>query len=133
MVRQIYVNLPVADVAASRAFFEGLGYSADMRFTDDRAACIAFGGGVNAMLLSREFFKTFTDKDIADTTKSVEALLALEVDSRDEVDALMVRALAAGGREPRPAQDHGFMYARDFEDPDGHVWEVFWMDPTGPQ
>lgn len=131
MAERIFVNLPVKDLPRSMRFFEALGYGFDPRFTDSNAACLVIGPNIHAMLLTEAFFANFTAKRIADTRDTIEVLTALGVNSREEVDRLLERALAAGGVEPRPPQDHGFMFQRSFEDPDGHVWEIFWMDPAG--
>ncbi len=136
MHKQIYVNLPVADLPRSRAFFESLGLHFEPKFSNDQGACLVIEeGSIHAMLLTHDFFKTFTSKPVADATRSTEVLVCLSCESRAEVDALVQRALAAGGTAPRPPQDHGFMYAHGFEDLDGHIWELMYMDPnaTPPQ
>ena len=131
MHKQIYVNLPVADLPRSRAFFESLGLHFEPKFSNDQGACLVIEeGSIHAMLLTHDFFKTFTSKPVADATRSTEVLVCLSCESRAEVDALVQRALAAGGTAPRPPQDHGFMYAHGFEDLDGHIWEHMWMDPS---
>jgi predicted lactoylglutathione lyase len=127
--RDIYVNLPVRDPGRSREFFERLGFEFNPRFTDDKAACLVIGDQAYAMLLAEPFFRTFTRKDVCDTSRETEALLAISCESRAEVDALVERAFAAGGTQAMEKQDHGFMYERSFYDPDGHHWEVVWMDP----
>ena len=124
MHKQIYVNLPVSDLKRSRAFFESLGLHFNPQFTNDQGACLVIGGNIYAMLLSHDFFKTFTTKPIADATRSTEVLVCLSCESRAEVDELVRKALAAGGTAPRPPQDHGFMYGHGFEDLDGHIWEL---------
>jgi predicted lactoylglutathione lyase len=124
MHTQIYVNLPVADLPRSVAFFRELGYDFDPRFTNDQAACLVLGENLHAMLLVVPFFQTFTGKPVADATKTTEVLVALSCPDRASLDALVARAVAAGGAAPRPPQDHGFMYAHGFEDLDGHVWEL---------
>ena len=129
MHRQIYVNLAVADLPRSRTFFESLGLKFEPRFSNDQGACLVLGDNLYAMLLTKDFFKTFTTKLLADPAQATEVLVCLSCDSRDEVDDLVARALAAGGTAPRPPQDHGFMYGHGFEDPDGHVWELVYMDP----
>ena len=130
MHKQIYVNLPVADLPRSRAFFESLGLHFEPKFSNDQGACLVIEeGSIHAMLLTRDFFGTFTSKPIADATRSTEVLVCLSCESRAEVDALVQKALAAGGSAPRPPQDHGFMYAHGFEDLDGHIWELVAMDP----
>lgn len=128
MASRIFVNLPVADLPRSVQFFEELGYAFDPRFTDENATCMIVGENIYAMLLLEKFFATLTDKPIADARLATEALVALQLESREAVDEMVRTARAAGAREFRPAQDHGFMYERSFEDLDGHVWEYFWMD-----
>jgi predicted lactoylglutathione lyase len=128
MHQQIFVNLPVADLPRSKVFFEQLGLSFNPRFTNEQGACLEIGEHIFAMLLTRDFFQTFTDKAIADARSSAQVLLALSCESRNEVDAVAARALAAGATTPRPPQDHGFMYSRAFDDLDGHTWELFYMD-----
>ena len=130
MHKQIYVNLPVADLPRSRAFFESLGLHFEPKFSNDQGACLVIHeGSIHAMLLTKAFFGTFTSKPIADATRSTEVLVCLSCESRAEVDALVEKALAAGGTAPRAPQDHGFMYAHGFEDLDGHIWELVAMDP----
>jgi predicted lactoylglutathione lyase len=130
MHKQIYVNLPVADLPRSRAFFESLGLHFEPKFSNDQGACLVIHeGSIHAMLLTQDFFRTFTSKPIADATRSTEVLVCLSCESRGEVDALVQKALAAGGTAPRAPQDHGFMYAHGFEDLDGHIWELVAMDP----
>lgn len=128
--KQIFINLPVKDLKRSRAFFEALGYSFNEQFTDENATCLVISDTIFAMLLVEDYFKTFINKDIADTRTSTEAILALATDSREHVDELADRALASGGTEPKPPIDHGFMYTRSFQDPDGHLWEIFYMDES---
>lgn len=130
MHRQIYVNLPVRDVARSKAFFTGLGYGFDARFSNDSALCLVLGENLYAMLLAEPFFQTFTKKPVADARAGTEVLVCLSCESRAEVDTLVAKALAGGGKAPNPPQDHGFMYGHGFEDPDGHVWELMFMDPS---
>ena len=127
MHRQIYVNLPIADMARSRAFFESLGYGFNPQFSNEQGACLVLGENLYAMLLVHPFFQGFIDKRIADARESTEVLVCLSCDSREEVDQLVARAIAAGGRAPRPPQDHGFMYGHSFEDLDGHLWELVHM------
>jgi uncharacterized protein len=135
MARKIFVNLPIRDMERSRAFFGALGFSFNPQFTNDQGACMVIGEDIFAMLLVEPFFQTFTRKPIVDARKSTEVLVCLSCESRDEVDGLVKKALAAGGTAPNAPQDHGFMYAHGFEDLDGHVWELVWMDPaaTPPQ
>ena len=128
--RKLFVNLPVRDLKQSMAFFSKLGFEFKPKFTDDKAACMIVSGEAMVMLLSEPFFKGFTKRDIADTDKATEAIFALSGDSRAEVDDLVGKALAAGGKPAMPPQDHGFMYGHSFYDVDGHHWEVFWMDPA---
>jgi predicted lactoylglutathione lyase len=127
---KIFVNLPVKDLDKSKEFFGKLGYSFNPQFTDENAASMVISEEIYAMLLTEPFFKTFTSKEIVDAKKSTEAIIALSVDTKDEVNALVGKALDAGAKEAREPQDHGFMFGRSFEDPDGHIWEVFWMDPS---
>ncbi len=130
MPRMIFVNLPVKDLKASTAFYESLGFSKNSQFSDDNASSMVISDTIYVMLLTEPFFKGFTKKDIADSSASTEAIIALSEDSRDAVDELTDKALAAGGQTAIDPQDHGFMYSRSFYDLDGHHWEVFWMDPS---
>lgn len=130
MPTSIFVNLPVKDLNASKEFFLKLGYSFNPQFTDETAGSLVIADNIYAMLLTHEKFAQFTKKDIADATKTTEVLIALSLDSKAEVDAMMEKVIAAGGKEARDTEDHGFMYGRAFEDLDGHIWEIFWMDPT---
>ncbi|MBP2324877.1 putative lactoylglutathione lyase [Kibdelosporangium banguiense] len=133
MATQIFVNLPVKDVAAAQRFYTGLGYSINPQFTGDQSACIVISEHITAMLLSEPHFKDFTDKEIADATKTTEVIIALSAETRAAVDELADKALAAGGSEPKAPQDHGFMYVRTFTDLDGHHWETAWMNTTQNQ
>jgi uncharacterized protein len=135
MARKIFVNLPIKDMGRSQAFFRALGFSFNPQFTNEQGACMVVSEDIFVMLLVEPFFQTFIKKSIADAKKSTEVLVCLSADSRDEVDALVKKALAAGGTAPNAPQDHGFMYAHGFEDLDGHLWELAWMDPnaTPPQ
>ena len=128
MHKQIFVNLPVDDLPRSKAFFERLGMTINAQFTNEQGACVVIGENLYAMLLVKDFFKGFTDRPIADARQATESLICLSCESRAEVDEVIERAVAAGGKSPRPAQDHGFMYARGFEDLDGHLWELVYMD-----
>lgn len=128
MHQQIFVNLAVNDLPKSKAFFERLGLTFNPQFTNDQGACLVLGENIFAMLLVKEFFKGFTGKPIADATQTTEALICLSCESRAEVDAIVAKALAAGGTAPRAPQDHGFMYGHGFEDLDGHIWELAYMD-----
>lgn len=131
MHTKIFVNLPVADIARSRAFFTAVGYSIDERFSDDNALAVELGENITAMLLTTAFFGTFHESTTAPADVK-ECLIALDAQSREEVDAVMSRAIAAGGTEGR-TEDHGFMYGRAFDDPDGHGWEIMWMDPAAAE
>jgi predicted lactoylglutathione lyase len=129
--KQIFVNLPVKNLEKSKAFFAALGYTFNEQFTDANAACMVIQeGSIHAMLLVEDFFKTFTDKSLTDTSKSTEVLLCLSCESRAEVDELVTKAVAAGGTVPRAPQDYGFMYGHGFQDIDGHLWELSYMDPN---
>lgn len=129
MATSIFVNLPVKDLEKSKEFFSKLGYSFNQQFTDEKAACMVISETIYAMLLTEPFFKGFIpDREIARADKTKEVLLALSAESKQQVDDLTEKAIAAGGKQFREPEDHGFMYARSFEDLDGHVWEVVWMD-----
>lgn len=130
MPKQIFVNLPVRDLDASKAFFEALGFTFNRQFTDDTAACMVISDTIYAMLLTHDKFKQFTEKDIADATRTTEVLTALSADSKQAVDELVDAAVKAGGTEPRDPTDYGFMFQRAFDDLDGHTWEIVWMDPN---
>jgi uncharacterized protein len=129
-MRSIFVNLPVADVATSRTFFGALGFSFNEQFSDENTVCLVIEENIFAMLMTPARFGDFVVGEVADPQKTTEVLLALSADSRDEVDRLKASALAHGGAEWKPNQDHGFMYGCSFTDPDGHVWEAVWMDPA---
>ena len=128
MSKMIFVNLPVADLASARAFYEAIGATNNPQFTDETAACMVFSDTIHVMLLTHDKFAQFTPKRVADAHQTSEVLIAISADSRDAVDEIADAAIAAGGREPRERQDYGFMYSRSFEDPDGHIWEPMWMD-----
>jgi uncharacterized protein len=131
MPQMIFINLPVADVDTSRKFFTELGYSFNERFSDQNALCLVISDTIHAMLLRREFFQTFTPREVVDAHQASEALLGLSAESRQEVDTLVDAALRAGGSEVRePVSQGDLMYGRAFADPDGHIWEIFWMDPA---
>jgi hypothetical protein len=130
MASKIFVNLPVKDLNRSVEFFTRLGYTFNAQFTDENATCMIIGENIYAMLLVEDFFRTFTDREIVDAHRSVEAIVALGVDSREQVDEQVARARAAGGTVPREPQDHGFMYQHAFQDPDGHLWELVYMDQS---
>src|SRR3954471_756769 len=131
--RMLFVNLPVADVERSKAFFAALGFSYNPNFTDETAACMPIGEQAFVMLLSREKFAQFATLPIADATTHTLGLYCFSVSSRDEVDAVSAAALAAGGSEADGAEDYGFMYSRSFFDLDGHGWQVMWMDPVAAE
>lgn len=128
MLRQIFVNLPIKDMARSQAFFKALGLRFNQQFTNEQGACLEIADNIYAMLLVEPFFQGFTRLPISDARKATEVLIALSCDSRAEVDELVAKAVAAGATTPNAPQDHGFMYQHGFADPDGHQWEVFWMD-----
>ena len=130
MITNIFVNLPVKDLNKTVEFFTKLGFTFNPQFTDENATCMIVGKDVFVMLLVEKFFKTFTKKEISDTTKHTEAIVALSAQSREEVDQMMEKVLGAGGREARDPQDHGWMYGRSFEDINGHLWEIFYMDES---
>ena len=129
MSKMIFVNLPVADLERSMAFYEAVGFTNNPQFTNDQAAAMMWSDEIVVMLLRHEFWRTFTDKAIPDARSVAQVLLCLSQDSREAVDAIVDKAVRAGGRsEPTPNQDLGFMYGRSFEDPDGHIWENAFMD-----
>ncbi|WP_077002314.1 VOC family protein [Variovorax sp. KK3] len=128
MATKIFVNLPVKNVEKAKAFYAALGYANDARFTNETAASMVISEEIYVMLLAEDFFKTFTPKAIADASKSTEVLLCLSCESRAEVEAQVAKALAAGGSTPNEAKDHGFMYQHGFQDLDGHMWELAYMD-----
>jgi uncharacterized protein len=130
MSRKIFVNLPVKSLDTAVGFFGAVGFTFNKQFTDENATCMVISDDIYAMLLVEPFFQTFTKKDIADTSQVTEVLIALSVDSRAEVDELVDKALAAGGGYRNDTQDHGFMYSRSFNDPDGHGWEILFMEPS---
>lgn len=141
MTQMIFVNLPVADVAKSTAFYEAIGCTKDERFSNEMASAMQLSENIVFMILNPEFFQTFTPKTIADAKATTEVLICISRDSREAVDLINEHAAAAGGRaDVRPVQDMGFMYSRAFEDPDGHMFEPMFMDmeaamaafPEGP-
>ncbi|MFC9844555.1 VOC family protein [Streptomyces sp. NPDC060223] len=131
--QMIFVNLAVADVDTSKKFFTELGYAINPQFSTDDCACVVISDTIIAMMLSKQRYADFTKKQIADSTKTSEVLLCLSAESREKVDELVDNAIAAGGSASGETQDHGFMYGRAFDDPDGHTWEVMWMDPAAVQ
>ncbi|MBN8673611.1 MAG: VOC family protein [Chitinophagales bacterium] len=131
MPSKIFVNLPVKDLKRSIDFFTHLGFSFNQQFTDDKAACLVINdGSIYAMLLTEPMFKTFTKKEIADASKTTEVLIAIDADSREQVDELVRKAVEAGGSIYSEPADHGWMYQHSFADPDGHQWEVLYMDES---
>lgn len=129
MAKLIFVNLPITDLARSIAFYQAIGAVKNEQFSDDTAACMVLSETIHVMLLTHDKFRQFTSKKIADARTSCEVLLCVSADGRDDVDGMVSKARGAGGApDPTPTQDFGFMYGRSFEDPDGHIWEVMWMD-----
>ena len=124
----IFVNLPVKDLERSKQFYTGLGYQLNPQFTDDKAACVVISETIYVMVLLEEFFKTFTPKPVGDARQATQTIVSLTAESREGVDKMIELAVAAGGRIYRETMDRGWMYERGFEDPDGHLWEVFYMD-----
>jgi predicted lactoylglutathione lyase len=130
MATKIFVNLPVKDLKRSMGFYAALGFKNNPQFTDDTAACMVISEDIYLMILTEARFKDFTPKAIADATTTTEVLTALSRESRADVDDTVRKAVAAGGSTYAEPKDHGgFMYQHGFQDPDGHIWEVFWMDP----
>lgn len=130
MATQIFVNLPVKDLGKSMAFFKKLGFGFNPQFTDETAACMIVSGDIYIMLLTHAKFKTFTPNEICDATKSTEVLVCLSCEGREKVDEWVRQAVAAGGTTYNEPQDHGFMYAHGFQDLDGHIWELIYMEPS---
>lgn len=128
MSTQVFINLPVRDLEKSKAFYVALGHQVNPKFTDENAACIVISDTIYVMLLVQDYFKTFTSKTLCDTATHIQTLIALSTESRTQVDEVMSRAAAAGGREAGDPKDYGFMYQRSFADPDGHTWEIFYMN-----
>jgi predicted lactoylglutathione lyase len=133
MSTKIFVNLPVKNLQRTMAFFKALGFEFNPQFTNDQGASMVVNEHIYVMHLLEGFFQTFTTKPVADATRSTEVLVCLSCDSREQVDEYVSRALQAGGKAPRPPQDHGFMYSHGFEDLDGHMWEVVYMAGMPPQ
>ncbi|MFI8242257.1 VOC family protein [Streptomyces sp. NPDC085866] len=131
--QMIFVNLATADVEASKKFFTALGYTINPQFSSDDCTCVVISDTIVAMLLSKQHYATFTKKEIVESTTSSEVLVCLSAESREKVDELVDKAIAAGGKPSGETQDHGFMYGRAFDDLDGHTWEVMWMDPAAVQ
>ena len=130
MPKQIFVNLPVKDLKRSIDFFSKLGFEFNPKFTDENATCMIVGENIYVMLLVEKFFKTFTPKEISDATKQSEVIIALNTENNQKVDDMVKKAVAAGGKAYREPKDYGFMYQHGFQDPDGHLWEVFYMDES---
>src|SRR5882757_9124209 len=129
MSKMIFVNLPVRDLAASTAFYVALGGEVNPQFSGEQSTSLMFSDAIGVMLLTHDHYRQFTQRPIGDARRESQALIALSAESRDAVNATVTQATAAGGRaDPNPAQDHGFMFGRSVEDPDGYVWEVIWMD-----
>ena len=133
MSKQVFINLPVADLSKSLTFFKALGFSQNLQFTDDTGTCIVVSETISVMLLTHARFRDFTPKAICDTSKAVEVLLNLHCESREEVDSLVAKALAAGGSTYDKPEDLGFMYSHSFVDPDGHGWGLFHMSAMPAQ
>jgi len=134
MPKMIFVNLPVADLGRSRAFLEGLGAVNEPKFTDETAACMKFSDSIFVMILTHAKFSQFTPRPIADARAGSEVLICLSADSREQVDSFIERGVAAGGTaDPSPKQDYGVMYGRSIADPDGHIWEIMWMDAAAAE
>jgi len=133
MNKQIFLNVPVADLPKSMAFFKALGYSHNPQFTGDTAACVVISEAISVMLLTHAKFRQFTPKAICDTTQAVEVLFCLSCESRQEVDDLVAKAIAAGGATYDKAEDFGFMYTHSFVDPDGHGWGLIHMSALPPK
>jgi len=134
MTRMIFVNLPVKDLQRSRAFLEALGAVNEPKFTDETAACMTLSDSIHVMILTHEKFSQFTPRPIADANAGSEVLLCLTADSRESVDSTVEQGVRAGGTaDPAPKQDYGVMYGRSVADPDGHIWEIMWMDPAAAE
>ncbi|WP_026555162.1 VOC family protein [Arthrobacter sp. 35W] len=133
MPTSIFVNLPTEDLDRSKAFYTALGWSINPLFTDENAACVVIEENIYLMVLTREFFATFTDKSVTDPRTHAQALNAISCESREGVDEVVAKGLAAGGTEPRAATDYGFMYSRDIEDPDGNILEFVYMSPEAAE
>jgi len=132
--RMIFVNLPVGDLQKSIAFLEALGAVVEPKFTGDSAACMTLAENIHVMLLAHEHFSQFTPRPIADAKAGSEVLICLSANSRESVDSSIERAVTAGGTaDPAPKQDYGVMYGRSVSDPDGHIWEIMWMDPAAAE
>ncbi len=128
MATKIFVNLPVKNLSKSVEFFTKLGFEFNPQFTNEQATCMIIGEDIFVMLLVEEFFKTFTKKEIADSSKTTESIICLSAESKENVDDMVTKAVAAGATTPNEKQDQGFMYGHGFQDIDGHLWELMWMD-----
>lgn len=129
MNQMIFVNLPVTDLERSKAFYTAIGFTVEPNFTNEQAACMVWSDSIFVMLLTHDFWKTFTSKAIPNARESAQVMLAISRESKEAVDSIVEAAAANGGRaDCNPKQDFGFMYGRSFEDPDGHIWEPNWMD-----
>ncbi|WP_098749051.1 VOC family protein [Paenibacillus sp. EZ-K15] len=126
----IFVNLPVKNLEKTKDFFSKIGFEFNAQFTDKNAACLVIGDNIFAMLLTEDYFKTFTKKDLSNAANTTEVILALSAESREQVDEIVNAALSAGGSPSNDPVDHGFMYGWSFQDPDGHLWEVMYMDQS---
>jgi predicted lactoylglutathione lyase len=133
MSTSIFVNMPTTDLERSKAFYTSLGFTINPLFTDENAACVVLGDNIYFMVLTREYLGTFTDKQIIDPKTQAQVSIALSRDSREDVDDVLAKGLAAGGSEPRPAQDYGFMYSRDLDDPDGNNLSFLFMEPAAAE
>ncbi len=130
MTTKIFINLPVKDLNITIEFFTKLDFRFNPQFTDENATCMIVGEDIFVMLLVEKFFKTFTKKEICDTTKNTEVIVALSAESREKVDQMINKAIESGGMESNAPQDHGWMYGRSFEDINGHLWEIIYMDES---
>lgn len=133
MTQKVFINLPVEDVNKSRDFFTKLGFEFNQQFTDENGTAMVLNDAAWVMLVKNNFFKTFTDKQVADANKASETIISLSSDSREEVDEMVEKAIANGAKRSTDPTDQGFMYSRGFHDPDGHLWESVWMDPNAGQ
>lgn len=133
MSRKIFVNVPVKDLAKSRAFYGKLGFTFNEQFSDETAACVVISEDIYAMILTHDKFKQFTPHEVADANKVTEVLICLSCDSRAAVDETIAKGVTAGGKTFKEPIDYGFMYSQSIKDPDGHIWELMWMDPSQVQ
>ena len=137
MKSQIFINLPVKDLERSFDFYTKMGFTNNPQFSDDSGKCMVFSEEIFVMLITHDKFKTFITKPITDVSKTTSALLSISVESLDRVNEISNNAISAGGKEPIEAKDYGFMQQRTIEDPDGHIWEIFYMDmskfPQNPE